>query len=441
VLPTIASLRARLTAVLADKDEQGHDVNGIADELATAPDSYDALAAIAGRLANAPVRIDWPYEEPDDLPAILAAADPARPREPLATLSPEDARARAEAAFLARVCGCMLGKLFEIDPTRDELRDALEPVGEWPLRDYPSETALARLRERQGQWPELVRERIDHVVPDDDLNYTIIGMLLLEAHGLDWTKEQMLEQWALQLPLRAAFGPERTLMARAALQALHETEQPDPDAWVAELNPGDELCGALIRVDAYAYACLGDPARAAAIAWRDASCTHRRTGVYAAMFVAAAIAAAPCARDPLDPFRVALGFVPQRSRFAERARQCLDEVSHAEGFEDGYRRVHDLFGSYTHCRVYQEIGTLMNTLRFAEDTGHGICLQVMQGNDTDSFGATAGSLLGALLGPEALEERWRRPFRDDLRTALALFHERSLAAVTARMGGLARRGS
>jgi hypothetical protein len=39
-----------------------------------------------------------------------------------------------------------------------------------------------------------------------------------------------------------------------------------------------------------------------------------------------------------------------------------------------------------------------------------------------------------MLGP--IDERWRRPFRDDLRTALALFHERSLAAVCARMGAL-----
>ena len=436
MLPTIAALRARLEAVLTDKTEQGHDVAGLAKDLAAAGDSYDALATIGRRLAEAPLRADWPYEEPDDLEGILAAADPARPRDPLAVLAPEDARARAEAAFLGRVCGCMLGKPFEIDPTFDELRDALEPIGEWPLRDYLSEAGLGRLRERQGQWPELVRERIDHVVPDDDINYTIVGMLLLEAAGVSWTKDQLLEQWGYQLPQRATFGPERTLMARAALQALQETEAPDIEAWVSEMNPGAELCGALIRVDAYAYACLGDPARAAALAWRDASCTHRRTGVYAAMFIAAAIAAAPCAEARLDPFRIALGFVPQRSRFAERARRCLDEVTRATSFDDGYRRVHDAFGDFSHCRVYQEIGTLMNTLRFADDAGHGICLQVMQGNDTDSFGATAGSLLGAMLGPDALEERWWQPFDDDLRTALALFHERSLAAVTRRMGAL-----
>jgi ADP-ribosylglycohydrolase len=64
---------------------------------------------------------------------------------------------------------------------------------------------------------------------------------------------------------------------------------------------------------------------------------------------------------------------------------------------------------------------------------------VSQGNDTDSFGATAGSLLGAYFGPGHLDERWLRPFNDDIHTALALFHERSLSKLARRMGQLPRK--
>jgi hypothetical protein len=46
--------------------------------------------------------------------------------------------------------------------------------------------------------------------------------------------------------------------------------------------------------------------------------------------------------------------------------------------------------------------------------------------DTDSFGATAESLLGAYFGPGYLDERWLAPFNDDLRTGLARFYEQSL---------------
>jgi hypothetical protein len=62
--------------------------------------------------------------------------------------------------------------------------------------------------------------------------------------------------------------------------------------------------------------------------------------------------------------------------------------------------------------------------------------QLTQGNDTDSFGATAGSILGAYFGPGYSEERWLAPFNDDIHTALARFYERSLSKLAKRMGKL-----
>ena len=178
---------------------------------------------------------------------------------------------------------------------------------------------------------------------------------------------------------------------------------------------------------------------AVAIAWRDAGLTHRRTGVYSTMFVAAAIAAAFVTDEPLTIFSTALGFVPRQSRFYAIIADSLQEVARAGDWEDGYRRIHGKYRQYSHCAVYQEVGTLINTLRFAENVGDGVCKQVMQGNDTDSFGATAGSLLGAYFGPGHLEGRWLEPFHDDIRTKLAGFPERSLTALSQRLGRLPER--
>jgi ADP-ribosylglycohydrolase len=205
------------------------------------------------------------------------------------------------------------------------------------------------------------------------------------------------------------------------------------------LNPKDEYCGALIRADAYGYACPGHPALAAELAWRDASYTHRRTGIYGTMFAAAAIATAFVANEPLEIFRVALKYIPRRSRFAEVVRDSIEQVSAAADWIDGYTRVHDKYREYDHCRIYQEIGTVINTLRFAENVGDGICMQVSQGNDTDSFGATAGSILGAYFGPEGFDARWPAPFNDRLLTSVATFHEQRLSAVARRMAALPAR--
>ncbi|MDG0813559.1 ADP-ribosylglycohydrolase family protein [Cohnella rhizosphaerae] len=437
MLPTYRVLRAALAGVIKNKDQQGHEVGGLAEQLERLPDSYDALSEFSHRLVNLPLREDWPYVEPSDLDAIRAESDPSRPIE-LGSLTPEQAAARVETAFLSSLCGCVLGKPIEEFPfaTMDDIRAALEKTGEWPLNDYISEKMLDVYGRRNISWTETVRERIAFVAPDDDITYTIMGMLLLENHGTAFTKDDIRKLWLDYLPIHQTWGPERGMLLKAGLESTVPDQQHNIETWADILNPGDELCGALIRADAYGYACLGKPELAAGLAWRDASWTHRRTGVYGPMFVAAAIAAAPSARNPLDIFETALKFVPQRSRFYHIVADSLEEIGRATDWIDGYYRIHHKYKEYFACCVYQEVGTLINTLRFAESIGDGICKQVSQGNDTDSFGATSGSILGAYFGPGHLEPRWLEPFGGRIVTSMGTFTEDSIEKLTKRMAAL-----
>ncbi|MNP68537.1 hypothetical protein D3C76_1645100 [compost metagenome] len=79
---------------------------------------------------------------------------------------------------------------------------------------------------------------------------------------------------------------------------------------------------------------------------------------------------------------------------------------------------------------------MINTLRFAESIGDGICKQVSQGNDTDSFGATSGSILGAYFGADYLEPRWLEPFGDKIITSMGTFTEGSITRLAKRMAAL-----
>jgi ADP-ribosylglycohydrolase len=395
----------------------------------------------AGADGTAGARADG-SAEPDDLPGIRAAADPGRPRGRIGDLTPAEAERRARAAFLSRVCGCMLGKPVEgcADPAR--LCAACQRTGEWPLRDYLTAETLDALGERHPSWTDAVRGRFDGAAPDDDVNYTILAMTVLEEKGTGFTRDDLRRAWLANLAPGWTWGPERTFLAAAAAASVG---LPDGNAdvgdeamaaWVG--GPEVECCGALIRADAYGYACMGSPELAAELAWRDAGMSHRRTGVYGAMVAAAAIAAAPVSRSPLEAFTTALGFVPRGSRFHAAVSDCISIVSDARDWESAYAVIHERYGAYGFCGVIQECGTLANTLRFARGVGDGICIQVMQGNDTDSFGATAGSILGAWFGPDGLEPRWLAPFGGRIRTALASFHEQRLDAVADRMARLPR---
>ena len=269
-------------------------------------------------------------------------------------------------------------------------------------------------------------------------------MLVLEDAGPAFSAADLSRLWAANIPAGWAWGPERTILLTSGMAEHHlfTPESISAGHDVQFLNPGDESCGALIRADAYGYACPGNPDLAAWLAWKDASFTHIKTGVYGAMFVAALIAlchgadASLGGRDRLTLVEEALKRVPANTRFSAVVRGALEQVAAASDWLAGYERVHGKYREYSHCRVYQEIGTLINTLRFADAIDHGFCLQVSQGNDTDSFGATAGSVLGALFGPGYLAERWLEPFGNAIHHALADFHEYALDAVAERMSRL-----
>jgi len=323
-----------------------------------------------------------------------------------------------------------------VNPSLREIREALEAVDQWPLRDYISEEALERLGRRHGSWHETVRGKIRYVAPDDDINYTILGMMVLEKYGLGFTKGDLRDLWIEHLPIGITFGPERQVLIKAGMATISNGDRDRFEEWVSLINPGNELCGAVIRADAYGYACPGNPELASELAWRDSSFTHRKTGIYGTMFIAAAISLAQVTSDRMEIFERALQYIPRRSRFHEIISDCLREVKEATDWLDGYERIHGKYSEFCHCRVYQEIGTLMNTLKFAEDVWDGVCKQVSQGNDTDSFGATAGSILGAYFGPEGPDPKRLECFNDNIHTGMALFFESSLSKLADRMGRL-----
>ncbi|NLF29272.1 MAG: ADP-ribosylglycohydrolase family protein [Planctomycetes bacterium] len=435
MIMSIDALRTLILDTLDAMETQGHDVAAARAEAAALPPSYDALTALAARIGDLPMRDDWPCVEPVAWQDVLAEMDPARATAPIATLSDDEAAARVREGFLVSVCGCELGKPLEINATLEFLREKLSAVGEWPIADYVTERAMAACGRAHPSAAVTTRENLAYVVPDDDINYTLLGMLNLEQHGRNFTLRQLADLWLHQLSPGWTWGPERVVLLRMTAASMG-WDSDDPASWAAWLNPRDEWCGAMIRADAYGFACVGDPASAAELAFRDASLTHRRTGVYGTMFAAAAIAAAACTDDPLEVFEIASQYVPQRSRFCRVVRTALDIVSGSTGFMEAYEKIHGLYGQYGHCRIFQESATLINTLRFAADSGDGICRQVMQGNDTDSYGCTAGSILGVFFGPGRLEPRWLAPFRDALRTSLAAFWETSLAATADRIARL-----
>lgn len=181
MLPSYALLRKQLEVVIENRRVQGHVVEGLEEELQGVADRYDALADFAGKLAELPLRDGWPFVEPNGWEEIRTECDPERPLGTVGDIDPRRCAEKVKAAFLGSVCGCVLGKPLEVNPSLKEIRAAAEKAGDWPLDDYISEGLLEALGRKHHSWTETARGRIGWVAPDDDLNYSLMGMLMLDA--------------------------------------------------------------------------------------------------------------------------------------------------------------------------------------------------------------------------------------------------------------------
>jgi ADP-ribosylglycohydrolase len=354
-------------------------------------------------------------EEPDTLEAILAAADPAPEREP--------DRERIAGAWLGRAVGCVLGKPVENIP-REGIRAIAQGTGNWPVTQWFTAEGLDPAVSERWPWnkaskPTSLAENIDGIAEDDDLNFTMLAVVLLERAGREFDALDVAKLWLDYLPPGRIFTAERV-----AMRNLLEAVQPPETA--TRRNPFREWIGARLRVDVYGWASLGDPALAARMAYEDARLSHTANGVYAAMFMAAAHSASLFESTAAACADVGLSVVPQQSRLAEAIRFARGLDGEWEGRVDA---LYERYGHYHWVHAINNTALVAAALYAFDDFSPAIGAAVQGGWDTDTNGAAVGSIFGAL---RPIDERWSAPLHGRFSTSLPSFDGITLDELVAR---------
>lgn len=184
--------------------------------------------------------------------------------------------------------------------------------------------------------------------------------------------------------------------------------------WVRTyLNPYREFIGAQIRADGFAYGAAGQPELAADFAWRDASFSHVRNGIYGEMFVAAMIAAAFVESDPVRIVEIGLSEIPANCRLAQDIYKVVEFARSTEDQLVLVEKIWDAFKHYDPVHTNNNAALVAASLVFAKgDFNKAITTSVLGGWDTDCNGATVGSIMGASLGANQLPSHWVEPLHD-----------------------------
>ena len=365
----------------------------------------------------------------DELDAATAVPDPQQPDElaqigALASVPPtlpslsdrrHDLADRIHGAWLGRAAGCLLGKPVEKVP-RQGIEEILRSTGRWPLDDYFTGRGLDPDVARRWPWnrrsaPTSLTENIDGMPEDDDLNFPILGLRMLQRHGA-LTTDDVAQAWLANLPAGRVFTAERV-----AYRNLLDGRTP-PDTAVFH-NPFREWIGALIRADVYGWAHPGEPQAAARLAWTDARLSHTRNGIYGAMWSAGMAAAALVSDDVNLVMEAGLSTIPKGSTLAVAVRGGAELGRSGLSVSEGLDALHAEFGHLHWVHVVNNAATIAYALSAGNgDFGASVSIAVMAGWDTDSAGATVGGVVGALAGARSLPERWIGPLDNRIATSL-----------------------
>ena len=415
-----------------ERRESGYAVETLrpALEAALADGSDVALEDVLLRLSHAPRAPEWPYREPTDLAEILDTL-PAPAAVSLDADPGDELGDRIHAAWLGRCAGCMLGKPLE-GCSLEEARTYLRSVNAYPLLDYvPASDSLPE-GVLHPSWPKATRDRIDGVARDDDIDYSILELVVLEQHGFGYTTEDAAHELLARLPFEQVYTAERAAYRNLVLG------RPAAEASTYR-NPWREFIGAQIRADVFGYVSPGDPLGAARLVHPDAVLSHVANGVYGAMWIAALLAAAFTAESAVDALCQAATVVPPESRLSAALR-FVDSL-HERGFDwdEARNAIEDRLGELSWVHVLSNAALVAAALRYGEgDFARSVGLAVQGGWDTDCNGATVGSVFGALHGRAAIPPRFADPLADRVRTAIFDEHDPTISELAARTTALAR---
>lgn len=391
----------------------------------------NSLKTSLAKVKELPIDPDLAKEEPNEL-AEIRKLRPVGPRKMWDKIPNEVFADKLAGAFLSRLAGCTLGAPVEFHSVEHMERwaeytgDNFPPTDYWSKIKYPSD-----LRYEKSPYQDYTRDGMTKVPVDDDITYTLLGLLIAEDYGIDFTTEDVGKAWLKYLPYACTAEDIALKNLKKGIPAM---EAADVD------NPYCQWIGADIRSDPFAYMAPGYPEKAAELAYRDAYLSHRRNGIYGEMFFAATQSAAFCVEDPIEAIKIGLTEIPANCSLAKDIAWALEVGKNVRNYQDARKLVDERFrnmpGAHTNNNACLTVFGLMIG---GTDVTKVISETVAMGMDNDCTAATAGSIVGAIAGKANLAPHWYRNFNNTVDNYLINVGEMKIDDILNRFTDLAKK--
>ena len=316
---------------------------------------------------------------------------------------------KIKGALLGRMAGCTLGAPVEFWEIERMENWAAHIGDEFPNKDYWSAIPEPyNIRYMIGKCGSYTRGGMDGVPVDDDVVYTILGLLIAEEYGVDFTTADVGAAWIKYLPMACTA---EDIALRAIKSGVPAEQAAEAD------NPYLHWIGADIRADPIGYMAPGCPEIAARMAYRDAYLSHRQNGIYGSMYFAAVIAAAFAADNAMDALRTGLAEIP---RDCDLYRDIMWALKAGQGIHDykaARAAVEERFSGMSGVHTNNNACLTVFGLMIGDgDFSKSISETVAMGLDNDCTAATVGSIAGAIAGGDGIPTHWTMSFNNIIHT-------------------------
>lgn len=437
-------LSDRIKYELQQREEEGNDVtvfrnewNQIQNSELDESERKIILENLYKKIEDYPFVVENEFNEPSEWDKLIQICN--LKADDLPSVDSKIIDDKILGGWLGRSAGCLLGKPIEKTP-RAGIKELLSSNNTWPIKDYITgigilESLLQKYPWNKHSGKESLKENIECMTEDDDMNYPMVNLLVVEKYGNEFISENVMQTWMENLPLLSTFTAERVAYANTLTGWF-----PPESALIR--NPYREWIGAQIRADLWGWISPGQPYRAAEFAFRDARISHIRNGLYGEMFFASAIALAFRYNDVREIIIRSLNIIPPKSRFASAINYVLSLPIENLKWEETVDVLYDKFGRYHWVHTINNAALVVAALLSSQGNyERAICNVVMGGWDTDSNGATVGSIMGTMIGAKNLPNKWIDPLQNRIRSSLKGFDNSLLLELAKRTTALTKYNS
>lgn len=245
-------------------------------------------------------------------------------------------------------------------------------------------------------------------VDQDDLYIEIVSLIALEKAGPRFTCRDIGALWPEYLRPEVIWAANR-----AAYENMMVGIEP-PDSGHPAWNDSWDAIDAQIEADLFG---LVSPAmvNVAAEAGLEAShVTNWGRGSYAAAFISACYASAFVEKDVDGVVRSALATIPPDSDYAQMVRLIRSWRRAGLTWQEARERLSRVYEpqNVPISAMINSGAVLIGLLWGNNDFGNTICIATMCGWDSDCNPASAGGIVGCMLGASALPAEWKDPIGD-----------------------------